>query len=108
MRSTIAYATGFAFALALPALAAPASVSYEGLDATKPADVAAFSAKLDAAVKAACRGKAGVQLVGNKRMTCKDMAKAQAVSSLPETWRLALGAEPAGAKSAGVQVAERW
>ena len=101
MRSSPLLAGGLALALALPAAAA--SVSYADLDFSKPADVATFNSRLDAAAKKACAGNNTVQLDGNRRVTCKQTVRERAIASLPESSRAAV----TGAKPAPVEWAKR-
>ena len=96
-------ATGFVLALAMPAAAATSTVAYGDLDFSKPADVAAFNTRIDAAAKQVCVGLNTVQLDGARRVTCRNLVKERVLGQLPEARRLALTAP----KPALVQLAGR-
>jgi len=100
MRLSPLIAGGLALTLALPAAAA--SVAFADLDFAKPADVATFNTRVDAAAKKACAGNNIVQLDGNRRVTCKQTVRDRVIASLPEAQRAALsGAKPAPVELAG-------
>lgn len=101
--NSISFADGFALALALPAFAAaaPAVVPYGDLDFSRATDLAAFNARLEAAAATVCADLPNLEL--NRRTSCKQAVRAEAVSRLPAQRRAAL----TGRQTAPIELARR-
>ncbi len=94
--NSISFAGGFALALALPAFAAAApraTVAFNDLDLSKPADIAAFTARLDAAAAKACRNEEKMILNSQLQFVrCDALVKEETLARMPEASRAALAA----------------
>jgi UrcA family protein len=94
MKTSLFLAGGLALALSLPAAAAPrANVAYGDLDFAKPADIATFNTRLEAAATKACKNQEKMQLNAERRFVrCEVLVKQDVLARLPETGRSAYAA----------------
>ncbi len=102
MKLSLLLAGAAALIVALPAAATPrAKVAFNDLDFSKPADVATFNARLDAAAEKACRNEAKMILNGQRQFVrCDTLVKEEALARMPEASRTALAAGQSAGKVA--------